>query len=275
MSGQTPKDVGMGTLHLAPGDSAAGSLHRAFREAGLNEEILTIPDDLSCGPIRALDAGVRTAWWSQFYAEDIFYAEEIPELEIRIAAFWDRLAAADGRIVVWAGRRSAMEATFLLAVADKLGDRPFSIIDVTELGLPPPRGPNAEFDVSGAVSLLEHDVLRTLIGTERPLVPEKRAAMREQWRMLQQEDAPFRIATGASMVSVTEDYFDAALLTEARAEPRKVARVVGGAMVQERTLMQVGDLMLLARLVALVKMGKLVADGDPWDMQTCRVWLPC
>ncbi len=38
--------------------------------------------------------------------------------------------------------------------------------------------------------------------------------------------------------------------------------------------MQVGDPMLLARLVALVEAGKLVADGDPWYCQDFHVQLP-
>jgi hypothetical protein len=38
--------------------------------------------------------------------------------------------------------------------------------------------------------------------------------------------------------------------------------------------MQVGDMMLLVRVVALVSEGKLLADGDPWDMRSCRVRLP-
>jgi hypothetical protein len=37
---------------------------------------------------------------------------------------------------------------------------------------------------------------------------------------------------------------------------------------------QVGDLMLQGRIVALVNEGKLLADGDPWDMQSCQVRLP-
>jgi hypothetical protein len=45
-------------------------------------------------------------------------------------------------------------------------------------------------------------------------------------------------------------------------------------MFRERAYQQVGDVMLLVRLVALVAAGRLVADGDPWDMRTCRVWLP-
>ncbi|MDF2119576.1 DUF1835 domain-containing protein [Roseiarcaceae bacterium H3SJ34-1] len=37
---------------------------------------------------------------------------------------------------------------------------------------------------------------------------------------------------------------------------------------------QVGDVMLLMRAVAPVEQGKLIADGDPWDMRSCRVRLP-
>jgi hypothetical protein len=38
--------------------------------------------------------------------------------------------------------------------------------------------------------------------------------------------------------------------------------------------MQVGPVMLLTRLVALVDDGKLLADSGPWDMRSCRVRLP-
>jgi hypothetical protein len=38
--------------------------------------------------------------------------------------------------------------------------------------------------------------------------------------------------------------------------------------------MQVGDVMLRMRIVAMVDEGKLLADGDPWEMQSCRVRLP-
>ena len=32
--------------------------------------------------------------------------------------------------------------------------------------------------------------------------------------------------------------------------------------------------MLMMRVVALVEAGKLLADGDPWDMRACRIRLP-
>ncbi|MBS0220491.1 MAG: hypothetical protein JSR91_07095 [Proteobacteria bacterium] len=37
---------------------------------------------------------------------------------------------------------------------------------------------------------------------------------------------------------------------------------------------QIGDLLLLLRVVALVREGKLLADGDPRNMHTSRARLP-
>jgi hypothetical protein len=37
---------------------------------------------------------------------------------------------------------------------------------------------------------------------------------------------------------------------------------------------QVGDVMLRMRIVALVQEGKLLADGDPWNLRSGRVRLP-
>lgn len=98
--------------------------------------------------------------------------------------------------------------------------------------------------------------------------------MRRRWRTLQQEDAPFRIAAGPDLVSVQEAHFDAVLMAEATIKPRKAARIVADAMCHERADTQVGDLMLLSRLVTLVEAGKLIADGEPWDMRACLVRLP-
>lgn len=259
----------MGTLHLAPGDSAAGSLYQAFREAGLDQEILSCPDDLSCGPIRVLDATARTAWRGQLYDEGIF------ELESQVAAFWGRLASSDERLVAWIGRGSAKEYAFLFAVAHELGDRPFSVIDVAMQRDAPLRHPKSGIELPSVVSILSPALLHTLIGTERPVAPAEHAAMRGRWRTLREEDAPFRIVAATDLVSVPEDYFDAVLMSVAAAEPRKAAWIVGNALCHQRANMQVGDLMLLARLVALVKAGRLIADGDPWNMQACLVRLPC
>jgi hypothetical protein len=242
------------TLHVAPGDSAGGSLLQAIRDAGRNEEVVSCPDDLSCGPIGSDDQSARAAWWGRFY--------DVPEFEGDFKTFWNRFTTTDDRLVVWFGRLSAKELAFFLALADRLGDRSCDIVDVTG-----PRSP--------AVSIVPTDQLRVLLGTERPITSQEREEASRQWRRLRVENAPFRVVTPTGLVSVPADHFDPLLIERATPEWRKIARVVGDTMGYNiEPYMQVGDLMLLARVVALIDEGKLLADGDPWDMHSCRVRLP-
>ncbi len=76
------------------------------------------------------------------------------------------------------------------------------------------------------------------------------------------------------MVSAPADCFDALLLAQSTLEWQRMARVIGNTMGHNcEPYIQVGDMMLLTRVVALVEAGKLLADGDPWDMRSCRVRL--
>ena len=244
----------MRTLHVAPGDSAGASLRRAIRDAGRDEEVLGCPDDLSCGPIESDGQTARAAWWARLY--------DVPECEDYFETFWNRVTTADNRLVIWFGRHSAQELAFFLAMADRLGDRSYDIVDVTGARSP-------------AVSLVLTDRLRALLGTERPVTSQEREEARGHWRRLRVENASFRVVTPTGLVSAPVDYFDPLLIERATQEWRQIARVVGDTMGYNfEPYMQVGDMMLLARVVALVDEGKLLADGDPWDMHSCRVRLP-
>jgi len=156
-----------------------------------------------------------------------------------------------------------MELAFFLACADRLDDRPYDIVDVTGRHTP------------AVVSIIPEAGLHALLGSERPIsIAEKDEACR-QWQRLKAENAPFRIVSDGGLVSAPIDYFDPLLLECAKTDWRKCARIVGEAMSYDmEPYFQVGDLMLLTRILALVEAGKLLADGDPWDMQACRVRLP-
>ena len=253
------------TLHLVPGDSAAGSLRQAFRAAGCGDEILKLVDDLSCGRIDRIDADARTAWWGQHWDLD----DQAP----LIADFWSRVAEAAEPIVVWAGRGPASEHCFLLAVAHALRGRSFSLID-----LMPARGGTDADLWAGSVAVQRPEVLRGLIGADRLMAADAHAALVARWQALQRENAPFRVVMAGDVVSVAEDYFDAALLAEALSagageRPVRATRVVGGAMGRARAHMQVGDMMLFTRLLALVAAGRLVAEGNACDMRAYWVRL--
>lgn len=259
----------MRTLHIAPGDSAGGSIREAVRSAGRNHEVLRFLDDLSCGPIDSDDPSARAAWWAQF-------SYKASESEARFRQFWDRVASADNHIVVWFGRHSAQELAFFLAWADRLGERPYEIIDVTGRRLAYRRrdGSPALSRPIQRVSIMQPETLRSLLGTERPITAEEIDKSRRDWRRLRTENAPFRIVTEAGLTSTSADHFDPLLLAQATPEWQPVLRIVADTIgYTSEPYDQVGNVMLWARLVTLVDAGRLVADGDPWEIPT-RVRLP-
>jgi len=258
----------MKILHIAPGDSAAGSLKEAMRAAGYQHEVLSFQDDLSCGPIAWGTSSERAAWWSHVHE---------PRLPDDFETFWHRLETANERLVVWFGRHAASELAFFLALADRLGDRPYDIVDVTALQwtFTQPDGASAVTQPAGAVGMIPTDRLAAQLGFARPISPQEAEDAGRLWQHLRTQNAPFRVVTPTGLASAPIDHFDSSILEQAAREWRKAAYVIGSAMAHNcEPYMQVGDVMLLARLVALVEEGKLLADGDPWDMRGCRVRLP-
>jgi hypothetical protein len=244
----------MKVLHVAPGDSAGGNLKEAVRIAGHQQEVLSFNDDLSCGPIAWGTSHERAAWWSHVHA---------PMSEDDLEAFWHRLETADERLVIWFGRHSASELAFFLALADRLGDRPYDIVDVTA-GHP-----------DGAVAMIPIHRLVSLLESARPVSPQEAADAGQLWQRLRAQNTPFRIVTPVGLASAPIDHFDSSILEQAAKGWLNVAYVIGSTMAHNREpYMQCDDVILLARLAALVEEGELLADGDPWNMKTCRVRLP-
>ncbi|MBN9486507.1 MAG: DUF1835 domain-containing protein [Alphaproteobacteria bacterium] len=157
----------MGTLHIAPGDSAGGSLQSAIRDSGRNEGVLRNLDDLSCGPIDSEEPSARAAWWERFY--------DMPEVEGDLKAFWDRIATSDDRLVIWFGRHSASEFAFFLAFAHRIGDRPYDIVDVTDLQWIATRRDGSTATIRpGKLSIMQPQRLAPLIETARPITSRER-----------------------------------------------------------------------------------------------------
>jgi hypothetical protein len=256
------------TLHIAPGDAAAGSLTQAIQDSGQDDGVLAFRDDLSCGPIDSDEPSARAIWWGQFF--------EASEVEAALGEFWERVANTDDRLIVWFGRHSARELAFFLAWADRLGERPYQIIDVTGRRLPFRRRDDstALFQPVQSVSTVQPGALISLLGKERPITAHERDASRQCWQRLRSENAPFRIVTEMGLVSTLLEYFDPLLLAQATLEWQQIARIIGNTMAcNSDPYFQVGDLMLRTRIVALVDKGQLLPDGDPWDM-SCRIRLP-
>ena len=256
----------MRTLHVAPGDSAAGSLLQAIRDAGRDDGVLAHPDDLSCGPIAPDDPSSRAAWWTLLFGK-------ADELKLGIEAFWARVEETDDRLVVWFGRHSAQELAFFLAWANRLGERPYDIVDVTGMILPFSRG-GGSF-AAKAVSIVPSESLRSLLGKARPPTLREREEACRQWRRLAEENAPHRVVTTEGLVSAPADHFDASLLERATTEWQRLVSIVADALAHNsESHFQVGVETLLARVATLIREGSLLADGDTRDMHSCRIRLP-
>jgi hypothetical protein len=258
----------MKVLHVAPGDSAGGSLREALRLAGCQQEVLSFPDDLSCGPIAWGTSRERAAWWWHLHES---------RLEDDFEAFWLQVETTSKRLVVWFGRHSASELAFFLALADRLGERPYDIVDVTNLQgtFTRPDGTSGVAQPIGAVGIVPTDQLVLQLKTARPISPQEASDAGRLWQHLRTQNAPLRVVTPTGLASAPIDHFDSSILEQAAQEWRSAAYVIGSTMAHNcEPYMQVGDVMLLARLVALIEERKLLADGDPWDMRACRVRLP-
>ena len=264
---EKPARPDMRTLHIVPGDSAGGSLLLAIRDAGRDDEVLRFRDDLSCGPVDPDEPSTRAAWWDQFYDES--------DAAAHLGEFWERVAGTTDRLVVWFGRHSASELAFFLAWADRLGGRPYQIIDVTGRRLPFTRRDHSTglSRPVQSVSTVQPEALGSLLGQEKPTTAQDRDESRQRWQRLRRENAAFRIVTETGLASAAIDCFDPLLLAQATPEWQAVARVVANTMeYNSEPYVQVHELMLMARLAALVDRGRLLADGDPWNM-SCRVRL--
>jgi len=257
-----------GILHIMPGQSSAGSLRYAVRASGRTDHVLGFQDDLSCGPIDSKASSARSSWWASMHSDR----------DIDLDYFWRHIASTSDRLVVWFGRYSAQEHAFFLSLVDRLGDRPYDIIDVTGLRMPLLPGPDGKPRSSRpkqCVSLIGEDDLASLFGMERTMTPDEKDAAAQTWRQLKSESASFRIVTEAGLVSAPVDVFDGLILAQATKDWRRAARVIGETMGSNmEPYIQVGDMMLLSRIAALVEQGKLLAHGDPWDMRKCDVRLP-
>ena len=227
-------------------------MKQALLDAGVDDGVLAMPDDLSCGPIAAGDIAERVAWWADFH--------DVEEVERRLSTFWQTIATTPDKLVVWYSRNTAKELSFFHACVARLGDRPWGALDVTERSRP------------ARVSIMPPDTLRSLLGQEKPLSPVERHEAVERWSRLRSENAPFRIVTPTGLESSPVDSFDDWLLANVSDSPRKVHSLIADAMGEFSD--QVGDIMLEERVAALVARGSLLADADLSELRSAHVSKP-
>lgn len=249
------KEPAMTRYHIAPSFAAGVALQRALSNAGADCTIWLNIDDLSHGPIDERSLRRHTSGWLISYVAASRHTGWTPAY----GRWGPRFIDVTTPTVFWFGRRSAEELCNMLYFASAAATRPWSFIDVTES------------DGYGSVSSMKPSELELLIDTQIPIDGKRSGELAERWRMLQLENAPFRVLTGSTLTSMPEDYFDRLLLQHTPTLPTPMSQVIAQTM-GETQLAPVADYVLMGRLIALISEGRIAADGNPRIMESCDIY---
>jgi hypothetical protein len=115
-------------LHIVFTPSGAGALRDALKEAGQDDQVISLMDCLSFGPINPPDGELRRAW----VEEELGYTDW-EEVVIESTFFWSQALSVGDRKIAWLSRRSAQEYAGFLELLWRLGDEPFEFVDLTDV----------------------------------------------------------------------------------------------------------------------------------------------
>ncbi|WP_349313591.1 DUF3658 domain-containing protein [Brevundimonas subvibrioides] len=204
--------------------------------------------------------------------------EDLLEIEIdqddrtSIEIFWQKALNPTHPRIVWLSQWSTMEYCGFLEWLRRNGDAAFNLVNLTDHSLPDPRTPGITSPVQ-CVSLVRGELFAKYALWDRAITPDRQSLSNwaSLWEQLRTENAPLRVMTPEGLVSAQIDYFDKQLLKHATNDwafdRSLVGQVLGDMMVEsfrERGVFQCGDLVLFARVHALVERGALEGLGDPY-----------
>ena len=259
--------------HVVFTASGAGCLVQALRKAGRHDHVIACFDDMSFGPINPADSSSRAEWVEQELGRADW--NKAPNSEERV---WDEARFPNNRKIAWLTRRSAMEYAGFLEWLWRRGDDPCEVVDLTDVTVSD-RGEHGPPRLAISLGMLHHDIIASekLWDLAEPLQTSTRTSYRDLWRQLREENAPLRMIEGGTLRSAPITFFDSLLMSHATDDWQKVARIVGEGLAAEWDdgIFQTGDLVLAARVNALVESGRLECRGkNPLDMQFSEVRLP-
>ena len=262
-------------LHFVFTPSGAGCLLEALRKAGRDDRVIASFDDLSFGPITPPTSSLRAKW-----VEDELGWTGWHEIAATSERVWDETRFPDNRKVAWLTRRSTMEYAGFLEWLWRLGDAPCDVVDLTEVKISyrPEHGPPHPPALAMSLGMLSPDTIlnNKLWDLAEPLQPAMRSRYRDLWQHLRTENAPLRVIDGGELVSSPISFLDSRLMLYVTDDWQKAARVVGRALASQMDdcIIQSGDLLLVARVDALVESGRLEIRGESaHDMHVSEVRL--
>lgn len=262
----------MPTTHVVMGESAAGSM----RAWGWPDPIVAVRDDLSAGPLG--DVLQETTWASRadWWMMAAGYADASDLLRSWQAfGSWVGTRAADDEAVIWVADNPA-EITLALGVAASLPNTmPIRVVHSTKAYGQAYDTPEVqtviartgEIPADRFAPLLEYAVAPSDAG-------RRRAAAK--WHGFLKSGSPLRAIINGQVESVGAEYWDPAIMDQARRRLSfsgsvQAIQLVGDCIAWHPHL---GDRFVWWRIRRLVESGALRSAGSLADMRDCTLSLP-
>jgi hypothetical protein len=275
----------MSTLHLTNGDSAADSLRAALQQAGRNERVLALRDDLAVGPLRGIDdtPEVRAGFWQRVMEgeahddarRDGARRDFLGEFTAQDKML-EEVAEADPQVVVWHGESCADQLTLrrvcyhLRNTPQRLNEVRLSIRDLTDANA----AAHLRADGATSVGMFAPDALLARLPDAAPISVLRISRLALEWQEVKQANGETRRWRDNTFTSGTFADLDALILEHATESWRPAGRIAAELMVAELGFL-VSDSLVLWRFRELAASGRvsLRGDGAGWPALELRAAL--
>ncbi|MGF6769874.1 hypothetical protein P3T18_002344 [Paraburkholderia sp. GAS199] len=268
----------MSTIHLTNGDVAAESLRTALSEAGRDERVLALRDDLAVGPLRGVDDGpdVRADFWERVIADT--KRDFLREFREQASA-QEKVARDDANLVIWHGESAADQLTLrricyhLRNSPQRLNEVRLSVRDLTDPGA----WAHSRKDRSTSVGMFSPDVLKARLPDAAPISVLRISRLALEWQEVKHANGETRRWRDNTFTSGSFAELDALILEQATETWQPAARVGAELMAAELGFL-VSDTVVLWRFreLAATRRIKLRGDANAWrSLELCAALAPC
>jgi hypothetical protein len=268
----------MSTIHLTNGDVAAESLRAALHEAGRDDRVHALRDDLAVGPLRGIDdtLEVRANFWDRVSADN--RRDFVREFREQAAAL-ENIARGEANLVVWHGE-SAADQLMLRRVCYHLRNSPqrlnevrLSIRDLTDPGA----WAHSRKDRATSVGMFAPAVLQERLPDAAPISVLRISRLALEWQEVKHANGETRSWRDNTFNSGTFAELDTLILERITEEWQPAARVAAEVMTAELRFL-VSDSIVLWRLreLAAIRRIRLRGDASTWrTLELSAVLTPC
>jgi len=254
----------MSTIHVIQGGTAAASLREALEQAGRDERVVGLLDDLAVGPLKGVDEtpDTRAAFWQRVLGDRI--PDWNAEIEGEFARL-DQLAMETGQVVVWhapsVGDKLLLRrvAYHLRNVPQRLNEVRLSAADLDA----PERAARSRTDQACSTGMFRPAALARKRPVAAPISVLRIGRLALEWQEAKHLNAELRYWVSNTIKSGHYDDLDALIVAHAETGWLPAQRLVGAIMAgADRGGLFVSDSIAWWRCRELAAAGRLELEDD-------------